>query len=168
MVAIELLGELELKDDEPLAAERHFGAGKIEFQHAAETFTMGCLSLRTPRREPLAPGINRLGVAKPQDLNVGDNETGAFDWRQDFGQGGHIAPGENIFRDPRIGRPRPIRPANGANESDLILVELLRGPPEKQIVTGEAHMFEHADRDNPVETPVEFAVIGEPEIGGPR
>jgi hypothetical protein len=104
----------------------------------------------------------------PQDLDVGDEETAAFDRRHDFGQGGHIAAGKNIFRDPGIGRPRPIRPADGVNESDPVLVEQRTDLPEEQVVMGKAHMFEHADRDDAVEAPIELAVIAKPEIGCSR
>jgi hypothetical protein len=129
---------------------------------------VGRLHFPTPRREPLTPGSNRLGVVKPQDLDIGDKKTGAFNRWHDFGQGGQIAAGKDIFRDPWIDRTRPIRSADSVNKSDPVLVEQMRDFPEVSIVMGEAHMFEHADRDNPVETPVEFAVIGEPEIGCPR
>jgi hypothetical protein len=59
-------------------------------------------------------------------------ETGAFNRRHDFGQGGHIA--ARIFRDPWIGRTRPVRPADGVNKSDSILVEQMRDFPEVRIV----------------------------------
>ena len=57
-----------------LLAERHLGRGEIELPHPHEALVVEPLGLLAVGQEALAPGLERLGVVQPQDLDVGDEE----------------------------------------------------------------------------------------------
>ena len=57
-----------------LAAEGEFGAGEIEFEHAAEALVVERCDRVAVGGEAAAPVAQRLGIMQAQDLDVGGDQ----------------------------------------------------------------------------------------------
>ena len=83
------------------------------------------------REEPLAPGLERLGIMQLQDFDIGHDELRALDRRQNFGKGRDIAAGEDVFGDPGIGDAGRARAADRVQQRDAVVGKKLAHLPKK-------------------------------------
>ena len=107
----------------------------------------------------LSPSLERLGIVKLQNFDIGDDQTGALDRRKYFRQSRNIAAREYVFCDPWIGDARRAAAADRVQERDAILREKLRAFGEKGVVEPDPDMFEHADRHDPIEPAGNIAIV---------
>src|SRR5579871_2146077 len=78
-------GELNLKHHHVVPAECRFRTGKVEFPHPHEAGVVKTRHLVAVGEETVAPRLEGLSVMKPQDFDVGDEETGTLDRRYHLG-----------------------------------------------------------------------------------
>ena len=117
------------------------------------------------RQEPLAPVFECFRIVQAQDFNVGDEQAGSLNFRQDLRQRGNVAAGENIFRDPGAGDVGSFRAADRMQHHHALVGEQLRALLEERVVVIDANMLKHADRHNAVEGTGDIAIILQPEAG---
>ncbi len=99
--------QLNLEIHQCLLAKSHSGTRQVNSHHPHEACIIKPLNLFTVRKESLAPRLECFGVVQAQNLDVGDQKSGALDRGQDFRQSRDIAAGENILGDPGVGVARP-------------------------------------------------------------
>src|SRR5690606_24097547 len=107
------LGKLYLEHDAATMAEDELDEGEVEFPDSAESLAVVAGDLGPTRGKALAPGLQRLGVVKAEDLDVGDPQSRGLDGGQHFRQGRDISAGKDIFGDPRLGAPAGPVDADG-------------------------------------------------------
>ena len=71
--------------------------------------------------------------------------------------------GENIFVGERVGRPRLAELADGVQQHHPVRRQQLAAFGEELIVMGGPDMLEHADRDDPIELPLDLAIVDQLE-----
>ncbi len=158
------VGELDLEDALAVVAERHLGGHEVVAPHPAEAFVVEVAHLVDVRLEAGAPVAQRLGVVEPPDLDIGGPEVAVLDGGHHFGQGGHIAAGEDVLRDPGAGHAGAARAADGVDQRHAVGGEQRRDLGEVFAVMGHADMFEHADRHDPVERAGDGAIVHQADV----
>ena len=108
---------------------------------------------------------------QPQHLDVGDPQPGLFDDRHDLGDRRRIAPGEDVFAQPRVGRARPVAAPDRVEQGDPVGLEQRVHPVEESRILVDPDMLEHADRDDAIVASGFLAVVAQVKthpIGEPR
>src|SRR5262245_6300673 len=116
-------------------------------------------------KKALAPGLQRFSIVEAKNLDVGDKQPRSLDHGQHLGQRRNIAPRENVLRDPRISDAAPFRTADRMEQHHAVITEELHAFLKKGAVITNAHMLEHADRNNAVEWPAYIAIILHEKLG---
>ena len=142
-------------------SERGLRGGEIELPHPAEALVIDAGDLGAVREEALAPGLQRLGVVEPQDLDVGRLQPDLVDHRQHLRHRRDVAAGEDVLLDPGVGVARAVEAADRVEHHDAVRREQVAAGVEKGAVVADADMLEHADRDDAVERPVDLAIVAE-------
>src|SRR5918911_2569693 len=160
------LCELYLHDHHGLLTERHLGSGQIELPHPTETRIVDALDRLAMREEPLPPGLQRLRIMQPENLDVGDEQAGTLDRRQHFRKRGYVAARKDVFGDERIGGGRPFGAPDRVQQHDAVRREKLGTFTEIGVIEPEADVLEHSDRYDAVEGSGHGAVILQLEFDG--
>src|SRR5262249_60178217 len=116
-------------------------------------------------KETRAPVLQRLGIVQAQDFDVSDKQPRALDRGQHLREGRDITARKDVFRDPGIGDVWPFRTADEVEEHHPVIIEELDALLKEFTVMPNAHMLEHADRDDAVERPGAVTAVLQPTIG---
>ena len=145
-------------------AEGGLRSGQIELPHPAEAFVVNLERFLAPRHKAPPPFAQRLGVVKTQDFDICHHQAGRFHRGGHFAQGRDVAAGEDIFGDPGVGRRRRIESADGVDQRHAVLCEQPVHVSEILRIVTDAHMLEHAHRDDAIETRFEQAIVLQAEL----
>ena len=99
-----------------------------------------------------------------QRFDVASDHPGFFARGNDFRQGGNVAAGEYVARGECIGRSRPAHAADRVQKHYSVVRQQRAAFGEEGPVMRWADMLEHADGDDPVEPPLQVAVIDQLEL----
>src|SRR5688572_33225860 len=88
---LEAPGKLDLEDHHGAGAERGFRPSEVEVPHSAEPLVVDARRVVPAGAETLSPGLQRLGIVETKNLDVGDQQAGAFDGAQDLGERRYVA-----------------------------------------------------------------------------
>src|SRR3546814_1483044 len=72
--------------------------------------------------------------------------------------------GEDIFACPRVGHAGLVQSPDRVEQHHAVLIQQIMAMAEKFAILWRAHMFEHADRHNPVEMSPHVAIIDQFEL----
>ena len=101
-----------------------------------------------------------------QILAVEQPEALALDGGSELGQRRQIRPGEYVAADPGVDVHRRPPASDGVHERETVVLQELADPPEILVVAVTPDMLEHADRDDPIISPVVLAIVLEAELDG--
>ena len=88
-------------------------------------------------------------------------KTSLFNVRDDFGQSRNITAREDVFLDESVGVGRTVGASNRVQEKDTVLLQQARRMLEVFREMPDTDMFEHADRNDAVETVLDGAVVAQ-------
>ena len=77
----------------------------------------------------------------------------------------NIAAGEDVFLDPGVGRARRIAASDRVQQHHAVVLQQSGDMGEIFVEARRADMLEHADRDDPVERPLDVAIVLQTEPG---